>query len=237
MDYFFLIFLVLAIISTTLGGLLALKLKKYLHPLIGLAAGLLIGVAFLDLLPESIELVPNVQLVSFALLAGFLFYLILERFMLFHACQEPVHSHHYHAHEISLLPMVIHRAMDGFVIALSFQSSEPLGILVSLAIVAHSFPDGVNAVTLMLTKKSVHFKRWIAALAVAILGGALLAQFLTIPNEQLGLLIAFVAGWFLYLGASDLLPEAHHDDANLLPLLTTLIGIGFMLVVTNLLHF
>src|SRR3989344_7742116 len=115
MDYLLIVFLTMAIISTTLGGLFALKLQKHLHPLIGLASGLLIGVAFLDLLPESIELVSNVQLVSFALLAGFLFYLILERFMLFHACQEPVHSHHYHAHGVGLLPLVIHRAMDGFV--------------------------------------------------------------------------------------------------------------------------
>jgi ZIP family zinc transporter len=88
----------------------------------------------------------------------------------------------------------------------------------------------------MLSKKKLQFNRYILSLGLAILAGALAAQFLTIPDEYLGLIIAFVAGWFLYLGASDLLPEAHHDDANLLPLLTTLIGIGFMLVVTTFLH-
>lgn len=233
----FLIFVLLAIVSTTVGGLFALRLKSHLHPLIGLAAGLLIGVAFLDLLPEAVELLGEIEVVSLAVLAGFLFYLILERFMLFHACHEPADSHHHHAHStLGLWPLVIHRAMDGFVIGVSFQSSMELGVVVSLAIAAHSFPDGVNAVALMVAKDKLHFKRWIGGLAIAILLGALLSQFIQVPQSQLGLLIAFVAGWFLYLGASDLLPESHHDNANLLPLVMTLVGIGFVYATTVFLH-
>lgn len=236
MSWIFAFFVLLAIASTTIGGLFAMRFKSHLHPLIGLAAGLLVGVAFFDLLPEAVEILGDIEMVSLGIVVGFLFYLILERFMLFHACQEPEHSHHYHSQGLGLWPLVIHRGMDGFVIGLSFQSSAELGIIVSLAIAAHSFPDGVNAVALMLSKNNLHFKRWIFFLAIAILAGAALSQLVRVPEAYLGFLIAFVAGWFLYLGASDLLPESHQDDANLIPLVATLVGIGFVYATTALLH-
>ncbi len=235
MNLTFLIFTFLAIASTTLGGFLALRFARHLRPLIGFAAGMLIAVAFFDLLPESFQILRDFQLLSLGVLAGFLFYLTLERFILFHACQEPTDSAHRHAHasgSLGLFGLTLHRAMDGLVIGLSFQGSTALGVLVSLAIVAHSFPDGVNAVAVMLSKKKLQFNRWIFMLAVAILAGALIAQFVVVPEKMLGFLIAFVGGWFLYLGASDLLPEAHRESANLLPLATTILGIVLVWVLT-----
>lgn len=237
MEYLLAVFTVLAILSTVTGAFFALQFRKFLRPLIGLSAGMLIGVSFFDLMPESFSILGGFSLFTAAVLSGFLFYLILERFILFHACHEEQDSHHFHRHTgtLGLIGLTMHRAMDGFVIGLSFKSSPSLGLLVSLAIIAHSFPDGVNAVTLMLSKKQLEFKKWVALLAAAIIAGALLSQFVLLPQATLGLLIGFVAGWFLYLGASDLLPEAHKDNANLLPLFTTLIGLALIYIITLLL--
>jgi len=228
-----------AIIATFAGGLLASKFRKNLKLLVGFSAGLLVGVAFFDLLPEAFGL-SEARLASFFLALGFLMYFLLERFILVHPCSEEHCASERHSRPSgasAILGLVLHRFLDGAVIMLSFKADVQVGIIVALAIIIHSIPDGINSVTVMLLKRHNSFWKWFAALAIAVFAGATVAFFAPIQESQLGYLIAFVAGWFLYLGASDLLPEAHKQHKDFPALVATLAGFAVMALATGLLKF
>ncbi|MDO8647441.1 MAG: ZIP family metal transporter [Candidatus Diapherotrites archaeon] len=239
MDIQAIAFLIAAIAATFFGGFLATKFEKNLKLLVALSSGLLIGIAFFDLLPEAFGL-SEARLTSFFLAFGFLLYFLLERFILVHPCTEKHCDSERHAKPSSasaILGLVLHRFLDGAVIILSFKTSPQVGIIVALAIVVHSIPDGVNSVTVMLLRKKNQFWKWFIALAIAVFAGAGTALALPIDESQLGFLIAFVAGWFLYLGASDLLPEAHKQQKDFPALLATLAGFVAIAIATMLLKF
>ena len=107
--------------------------------------------------------------------------------------------------------------------------------MVSLAIAVHSFPDGVNAATLMMARAGANFAQWVGLLAASLAFGAVIPWFVHISESSVGMLVGFVAGWFLYLGASDLLPETHKEHANLMPLAATIAGIAIIFALTALL--
>ena len=228
-----------AIAATFLGGFLALKFKKNLKLLVALSSGLLIGIAFFDLLPEAFSL-SEARLTSFFLALGFLLYFLLERFILVHPCTEEHCDSERHSRPSgmsAILGLVLHRFLDGAVIVLSLKTSPQVGIIVALAIIVHSIPDGINSVTVMLLKKKNAFWKWFLALAIAVFAGAGAAFLLPIQESQLGFLIAFIAGWFLYLGASDLLPEAHKQHKDFPALVATLAGFAIIAMATALLKF
>lgn len=234
-----LLFLVIAIAATFLGGFAALRFKKRLKLLVAFSAGLLVGVAFFDLLPEAFQ-ISEARLASIFLALGFLLYFLLERFILVHPCTEENCETERHSHPsgiAAIFGLVLHRFLDGLVIVLSFKASAQIGFLVGLAIIIHSIPDGVNSVTVMLLKKRNAFWKWFIALAIAVFAGAGLAIVLPIQESQVGFLIAFIAGWFLYLGASDLLPEAHKEGKSITALAATLAGFAIIAIVTGFLKF
>ena len=148
-------FLIAAIAATFLGGFIALRFKSNLKILVAFSAGLLVGVAFFDLLPEAFNL-SEARLASFFLAFGFLLYFLLEKFILIHPCSEEhceTERHSKPSGISAILGLVLHRFLDGLVIALSFKANAELGLLVGFAIIIHSIPDGVNSVTVMLLKK------------------------------------------------------------------------------------
>ena len=232
-------FLVLSIIATFAGGLAALRLKKRLKLLVAFSAGLLVGVAFFDLLPEAFGL-SEARFVSISIALGFLLYLVLERFILMHACEGTECGSERHSHPsaiAAIFGLVFHRFLDGLVIMLSFKAGVEIGFLVALAIVVHSVPDGVNSITVLLLKKRQKFLQWFIALAIAVFAGAGLGFFLPLQENQLGFLIAFIAGWFLYLGASDLLPEVHREERSIPALAATILGFVLIAIVTGFFSF
>ena len=232
-------FLIAAIAATFLGGFIALRFKSNLKILVAFSAGLLVGVAFFDLLPEAFQL-SEARLASFFLAFGFLIYFLLEKFILVHPCTEEhceTERHSKPSGLTAILGLVLHRFLDGLVIALSFKANAELGLLVGFAIIIHSIPDGVNSVTVMLLKKRNAFWKWFVALAIAVFAGSGLAFLLPIQESQLGFLVAFIAGWFLYLGASDLLPEAHKEEKNIPALAATLAGFVIIAIATGFLKF
>lgn len=232
-------FLIAAILATSLGGFLALRFKNRLKLLVAFSAGLLVGVAFFDLLPESFFL-SHPSTVSIFLALGFLLYLVLERFVLVHPCIESdcgTERHSKPSGIAAIFGLVLHRFIDGLVIVLAFKASAGIGAIVALAIIVHSIPDGVNSVAVMLLKKRNAFLQWFLALAIAVFAGAGLALLLPIQENHLGLLTAFVAGWFLYLGASDLLPEAHKESRNLPALIATILGFAVIATAAGFLKF
>ncbi|MBI3385083.1 ZIP family metal transporter [Candidatus Gottesmanbacteria bacterium] len=155
-----LLFAVLSFLSTFVGGLIGLKYKDRLHLILGFTAGVLLGVVAFDILPEIIALLnetsTEVIWPMIALVVGFLVFHILEKSLLIHHAQEENYGKHKHPSVgiFSALALIGHSFLDGVGIGLAFQISENVGILVALAVIAHDFSDGLNTVSLVLLHKN-----------------------------------------------------------------------------------
>lgn len=203
--------------STLSGGLFALKFRNQLHFILSFTAGVLLGVVSFDILPEifSISHESGVDPAGamIALVVGFLLFHSLEKFVLVHHAHEGSYSAHHHPHVgiLSSLALVGHSFMDGVAIGIAFQVSSAVGVIVAIAVIAHDFCDGLNTVSLMLVHNNTP-KRSFAMLVLdslaPVLGAASTLAF-RVPPHFLVLYLGFFAGFLLYIGASDILPEAH----------------------------
>lgn len=206
----------LAFAMTLAGGAFAWRYQRYLHAIMAFSAGLLIGVVFLDLVPEITEIAHEgtvgVRALMLTLIAGFLAIFLLEKLTIIHS--EKTHDAPGHRHSVGLagaIGLSFHSFLDGLAIGVGFEASREVGLVVLVAVLAHDFADGLNTVTFMLATRSSRW-RTIALLvvdALAPVAGALVAQVLRIDPKMLAFQLAFFAGFLLYLGASDLLPHVH----------------------------
>lgn len=205
-----------AFVMTLAGGAFAFRYQKYLLFIMAFSAGLLIGVAFLDLLPEVVDIAHQLSLdvrgLMITMLAGFVGIFLLEKLTIIHS--EKQHDAPGHRHNVGLvgaLGLSFHSFLDGLAIGVAFRAGTQVGFVVLLAVVAHDFADGLNTVTFMLATRNSRW-RTIALLAVdalAPVAGALVANVVRIQPAALAFQLAFFAGFLLYLGASDLLPHVH----------------------------
>lgn len=230
-----------AFISTFLGGLTALKYKDKFHLILGFTAGVLLGVVSFDILPEIIELISKTGIEPvqpmIALVAGFLIFHILEKLLLIHHAQEGEYEDHKHptVGMLSALALSGHSFLDGVGIGLGFQVSSVVGILVAVAVISHDFSDGLNTVSLVIRHKNSDRKALIFLFidAIAPVLGALSTLLFRLPDNFLVLYLGFFAGFLLYIGASDILPEAHSKHSSLGTILMTLLGVIFIFLVTR----
>jgi zinc transporter ZupT len=205
------------LVSTFCGGLLALRFRDRLHYLLSFTAGVLLGVVSFEVIPEVYELAQQHDLDAtrsmVALVVGFLFFHSLEKFVLVHHVHETDYAPHRHPKmgSLSALALVGHSLLDGVGIGLAFQVSTGVGISVAIAVIAHDFCDGLNTVGLMLTHRN-SARRAVVMLAldaVAPVAGAASTLLFGVPPAALMLYLGFFAGFLLYIGVSDILPEAH----------------------------
>ncbi len=233
---------ILAFLFTILGGLFALKFKDKLHLILGFSAGAVIGVAFFDLIPEAIELGSakyDVSTILFTVALGFIIYMIIDRFIVLHShSHDDTTEHNHNRGKLGAGSLSIHSFLDGIAIGLSFQVSNAVGIIVTLAVLAHDFSDGINTVNMILknggNKKTA--MKWLSMDAVAPVIGIISTSFFSLNEYYLGLLLAIFAGFFLYIGASDLLPESHHNHPTIWTTVVTILGIIFIYFAINLAH-
>lgn len=234
-----------AFCMTLLGGLVALRIQDHLNLVLGLAAGVMLGVVAFDLLPEALDQAgAEVFGVPAALLtasAGFLTIHVLERFLALHRGHESEFATHQHGGlaSIGLLTgggLVLHSVLDGVAIGFGFQAGAAVGATVAIAVIAHDFADGFNTFT--LTSMYGNSRRRALTLlgldALAPVAGAVLGTVLTVSPEVLGLYLGYFAGFLLYLATSDVLPEAHANHPSRLTLLCTVAGAGFIWLVVGL---
>lgn len=223
-----------AAVATFIGGSLALKLRDKLHLVLGFSAGAIIAVAFFDLLPESLTLGSAYHSVSTILTftaLGFFLYTALDRFIVLHThCDDDDGSVHMHSTKrpsfIGAGSLSGHSFLDGFAIGLAFQASAAVGAIVAIAVLMHDFSDGINTVNLVLKNggsRALAF-RWLLIDAIAPVLGAAATLFIRVDEGALSLILATFAGFFLYIGASDLLPESHHSHPKALTTVLTLLG-------------
>ncbi len=224
-----------AFAATLLGGLFALRFRDKLHLILGFSAGAVIGVAFFDLIPEAIELgssAHDIATMTALVALGFIGYTILDRFVIMHSHdhEDENHGHVHHRGILGAGSLSIHSFLDGAAIGLAFQVSATVGAIVAAAVLVHDFSDGINTVNLILknngSKKTAF--RWLLADSFAPVAGILSTLLFTLSGGTLGVVLALFAGFFLYIGASDLLPESYHGHPRALTTIMTVIG---MLVV------
>jgi zinc transporter ZupT len=230
------------LIATFIGGLIALRFKDKLHLILGFSAGAVIGVAFFDLLPEAIELggsTYGVDVMTSVVAAGFVFFMILDRLVLLHTHEEDAdHGENIQRGRLGAFSLAVHSFLDGVAIGLAFHVSAAVGAVVATAVLVHDFSDGINTVNLILKNqgKSKHAFNWLVVVAVAPLLGVFSTFFFTLSEATLGLVLATFCGFFLYIGASDLLPESHHSHPTKWPTLMTILGVAVLYVAIRFAH-
>jgi len=230
----------LAFAATLLGGFFALKFRDRLHLILGFSAGAVIGVALFDLLPESMSLADRhygPATVSLVIACGFFAYLVIDLLILLHP---HTHQDHARAHEgappaqgaFGALTLAAHSFLDGVAIGAGFQASPAVGVIVAAAVVTHDFSDGINTVAFILRGggKLRQALPWLLLDAAAPVLGAASTLLLRIPEASIGLVLGVFGGTFLYLGASDLIPESQHAHPRAATTLMTLLGAGVLYV-------
>jgi zinc transporter ZupT len=224
--------------ATLAGGALALRFRDQLHLILGFSAGAIIGLAFFDLLPEALKLSATDPTIVLAIAgAGFFGYATLDRLVL-------LHTHHDDAHStaqplrgwVGALSLSLHSLMDGLAIGFAFRASTGIGFVVAAAVLAHDCSDGMNTVNLVLKNAGSRPQafRWLLVDAIAPVIGAAASLFIILPEAALARVLALFAGFFLYIGASDLLPESFHAHPKALTTVMTVVGAGTIYIVVRL---
>lgn len=217
---------------------------KLLIALLSLSVGSLLGAVFIHFIPEAIRTSKGYMLsTALYILGGFLAFFLLERLVHFHHKHKTEtnahgHSHGYHLALVNLLGDGLHNFLDGMVIAASYVVSIPLGIAATISIMLHEIPQevadfGILIYSGMSRKKALIFN-FVSALTSVV--GAIIALLLIdkIPDFN-RFIIPFAAGNFLYIAASNLLPELHRHckmKDTFIHIGAILIGIGFMVFVS-----
>jgi zinc transporter ZupT len=234
----------LTVVSTALGGIVALRSSDRLHLVLGFAAGVMLGLVAFDLLPELFDLstvhVLGVPAPMVAFAAGFLLLHVVERSVAMHGAHESEYeTHHHHNPQVGLasaLALSAHSFLDGVGIGLAFQVNNGVGLAVSIAVISHDFADGLNTVTVMRMHGNDR-RRTVALLvtdAVAPVLGALSTLFFSVGDHVLALYLGGFAGFLLYLATADILPEAHARHPSRLTLVSTVGGVAMMWLVVGL---
>lgn len=226
------------VFSTLIGGYLAIHFRDRLHLILGFSAGAVIGVGFFDLIPESIKLGTtdyNISIVTLLIAIGFIIYMILDRLFSISVCAEGechIESHH---GPLAAGSLALHSFLDGLGIGLAFKVSPEVGWVVAAAVLAHDFSDGINTVNIILKNNGGRIKaiRWLIVDAIAPLLGVSTAYFINVNESTLGLILAVFTGLFIYIGASELVPESHHRHPSSWTTIATILGIALMYIAIN----
>lgn len=228
-------------VSTLTGGVTGLKNKKYINRILGFTAGIILGVIAFDILPEAFRIIQTYRLnathTMIALVVGFLIFHITEKNLLIHHAHETQYGKHKHPQVgmLSALALSGHSFLDGVGIGLGFQVNASVGIAVAIAVIGHDFADGLNTVSLMLAHKNSVAKsaKLLFLDAIAPVLGVLATFLFHLSEAGLAIYLGFFAGFLLYIGASDILPQAHEKESSKITMLLTVVGAVFMFIVTR----
>jgi zinc transporter ZupT len=220
-----------AALSTMAGGLFALKFHDRLHLVLGFSAGAVMAVAVLDLLREAVELAAGSRdtlTVMAIAVAGSLLYMAFDRTA--HGEGDSPGGNRGHLGAASL---TTHSFLDGLAVGLAFKISAKVGVPVAVAVLAHDFSDGINTVNVSLFGgiREMGTRRWLIADALAPLFGIAAASILSISPGQLSPVLALFAGFFLYMGWSELSPESYHRHPKIWTTLSTVLGATLMYLI------
>ena len=207
-----------AFVMTLAGGAFAFRYQRYLLYIMAFSSGLVIGVAFLDLMPEvagaAFRENLNIRALMLTVVIGFVAIFLLEKLTIIHSeKQHNAPGHHHHVGLVGAMGLSFHSFLDGLAIGVAFTAGSQTGFVVLLAVVAHDFADGLNTVTFMLATKNSPLRTGSLLFvdAIAPVAGAFCASLFRVDPRVVAFQLSFFAGFLLYLGASDLLPQVHQE--------------------------
>lgn len=223
-----------AFLSALAGGVLALRAVRMVGPIIAVGAGIRIGAAFFDLIPEAVEqLSNNLDAAMVATAIGFVAFYTIEKLTTLHVGHETAaeldhgEAAHRHVGTIGAGGMGAHSFLDGVALSAALTVGGGVGLVIAAVVIIHRFSDGIGVVSLLLAShmpRSVAY-RWVGLVAIAPVAGVAVGQVLPIDSTILGVMLGVFAGFFLYIGAAELLPEAHRSDRSRVVVLFTLLGV------------
>jgi ZIP family zinc transporter len=230
--------------STLLGGTFATRRRKNIGMLGAFAAGVLITTSLLDLLPQTFRLATSANVLLDEVMAltvvGFLFLYIISRLITAHVFKdgEYIEVKHPFGGLFATSELSVHSFIDGLAIGFGFQADIHVGIIIAIAVICHDFTDGLSTVTVMLNSGNSlkNSLRMLFLDAVAPVLGAVVALFIQVQQYYIVLLLPFFAGGFLYLGASDLLPQAHEKNPEALTVISCITGFILIFLLTYVLN-
>jgi zinc and cadmium transporter len=210
-------------LSVICAALFALNTRvHWIGALVSYAIGALLGAVFLDILPEAIKLSPSITTVSATVLFGILLFFTLEKVLIWRHC----HHDHCEAHEphenvahdhgrsgtMVIVGDTFHNFIDGIIIAAAFLTDIHLGVVTSLAIIAHEIPQEVGDFAILLhsgyTKLRAFQMNLISSFATVV-GGVLGYFTLQTMQSWTPSLLALAAASMIYVAVADLIPGLH----------------------------
>jgi len=215
------------------------RLQSMLILLVAFAAGALLGDVFIHLLPESFATFPDTITAPLLILSGIILFFLLEKFVRWRHCHTVTSDDHPHpVATMNLIGDAVHNIIDGMLIAASYMISMPIGIATTVAVILHEIPTEIGDFGVLLhsgvsPKKALWFNFLSAALAI--LGAAITVALGQQVNNLASYLLPITAGAFLYIAASDLIPELHEENGTRASLYQTIALLLGMAVMTGLL--
>jgi ZIP family zinc transporter len=223
-----------AFLSALAGGAVAIRAARSVGAIIAVGAGIRIGAAFFDLIPEAVvNLGGSLDAAMIFTAVGFLAFYAVEKMTTLHVGHETAteidHAapSHQHLGIIGASGMSLHSFLDGVALAAGLLVGGGLGLVIAAVVIIHRFSDGIGVVSFMLASHSPLQAtwRWVAVVALAPVLGVLVGILVPFPQQVLGGMLAVFAGFFLYIGAAELLPEAHRSDRSRMIVVATLSGV------------
>ena len=207
-------------------------LKKITIPLVAFSAGALVGGALLHLIPEALEETGLIIPVMLWVILGFSLFFVFEQFIQWHHCHRMPSEHKHPVTYLILFSDGLHNFLDGLAIGAAFLVSPGLGLVTSLAVALHEVPQELGDFGILVhggweKKKAILFN-FLSGLTM-IIGGIIVWAFA--GKVEMTYLLPLAAGNFIYIAASDLIPEIKHCDhvkRNLIHFISFLIGIILM---------
>ncbi len=231
-----------AALAALIGGLMAIRSRSRLNLAMGFTAGLILGLVAFDLLPEIFDISRSQNLdptwPMITLVAGFLLFHLVEKSILIHYGSETKYGPHKHPYVgvAGAVALSGHSFLDGLSIGIGFQVSPAVGTAVAIAVIGHRFADGFNTTNVMLhhqNKPNRARNMLLVASVMPILGG-LASLLFSLSESTLAVYLGFFAGFLLYIGAADILPQAHSKGSSRLVIGLTILGTIFMFLLTRL---
>jgi zinc transporter, ZIP family len=221
-----------AFASAFIGGWLALRAVRYVGVIIAIGAGIRIGAAFVDLVPESVRYLGSLDSAMLWTAFGFLAFYAIEKLTSLHVGHETAaeldheDAEHVHIGVAGAVGMGLHSFLDGVALAAGLAVGGGISVVIAAVVVIHRFSDGIGVVSFLLVSRMPTSRayRWLTLVAVAPIAGVLVGTVFPLPDAGLGALLGFFAGFFLYVGAAELLPEAHRRDRSRWIALATIAG-------------
>lgn len=213
--------------------------RKYSDYFMSFAAGSILAIALVHLMPEALELNPKAFLY---MTAGFIAFYLIETVLLLHPGPEMHHLEHTEKEgraafgTMVFIGLFVHSFIDGIIIGVGFEVNAAVGVLSALGIILHELPEGVSTFSVLvisMARKKALVLSYLVALATPAATVITVLFIGKVPDRMMGMLLALAAGSFIYVSASDLIPQTHQGKGYGNALFLVL-GIVFVVLVSAL---